>query len=65
MVKLGAIYRLCVSVCLCVFVSVCQSVCMVLFKLHESAHWIVSFDHSARLPASVVRSSVPTVQQRR
>jgi len=61
MVKLGAIYRLCVSVCLCV----CQSVCTVLFKLHESTHWIVSFDHSARLPASSVRSSVPTVQQRR
>jgi len=35
MVELGRLYMLCVSVSLCVCVSVYRAI----FKLHESAHW--------------------------
>jgi len=60
MMELGAIYKLCLSVCLSVrlFLN-----CM---RVHTG---LVCFGHSARPPcasaASAVRSSVPTVQQRR
>jgi len=64
MVELGRLYMLCVSVSLCVCVSVYRAI----FKLHESAHWISELwllRPPAHPAASAVHLTVPTVQQRR
>jgi len=53
-VELGALYRLCVSVCLCGYVYVCLSVSKALFKLNEIAPTdSVSMGTSARSRAAV------------